>query len=63
VADYDSHEWLAAPEAFYMQSPELPTPMGSGLAAFHDRSAAETLAAQLGGRLLTWEEVLTEAAP
>jgi nitrous oxide reductase accessory protein NosL len=37
--------------------------MGSGLAAFHDRSAAETLAAQLGGRLLTWEEVLTEAAP
>ena len=63
VADYESHDWFAAPDATYLVSPELPTPMGSGLAAFHDRSAAETLAAQLGGRLLTWEEVLTEAAP
>lgn len=61
VADYEGHDWLAAQDAVYLQSPELPTPMSSGLAAFRDRTAAERL--ERKGRLLTWEEVLTEAAP
>lgn len=63
VADYESHGWLAAGDAVFLRSPELPTPMSSGLAAFGDRAAAAELAAQLHGRLLTWEEVLAETAP
>jgi len=57
VTDRPTGEWLRADEAVFVQSPELPTPMGYGLAAFADREAARSLARELGGSLLSWHEV------
>lgn len=57
VADFSTGDWLRAEEAVFVQSSDLPTPMGSGLAAFADREAAGKRARELGGRLLSWHEV------
>lgn len=53
VHDYAGGAWLRASEAFLARS-DLPTPMGSGLAAFAERAAAAALIAQRGGQLLEW---------
>ncbi|GIV78827.1 MAG: hypothetical protein KatS3mg050_3221 [Litorilinea sp.] len=62
VHDYHSQEWLDATQAIYVRSSALHTPMGHGLAAFADRAAAETLAAEREGELLTWEELVAGLA-
>lgn len=51
--DYEDGGWIRAAEAVLVRT-DLPTPMGSGLAAFADRSAAERLVAERGGQLLEW---------
>lgn len=63
VADFETGRWLDARKALYMQSPLLPTPMLSGLAAYGDEPRARAAADRLQGRLLSWEEVLREAQP
>lgn len=50
-------EWLPAEEAHYLQSDELQSPMGFGLTAFGDETAAEEHAAEYDGRLYDWDEV------
>jgi copper chaperone NosL len=42
--------------ATYLQSPQMPSPMGMFLTAFDSRMAAEEFAQEKGGRLLSWEE-------
>jgi len=50
--------WLPADSAIYLQSDTLRTPMASGLAALRPGREADSVLAALGGRLLTWREVL-----
>lgn len=53
VHDHDTRAWVPGLEAVYVLADRdsLRTPMGSGIAAFADRSAAEALAAQHRGTL------------
>lgn len=51
-------EWLRADTAVYLQSDTLRTPMASGLAALAPGRQADSVRSMLGGRLLTWSEVL-----
>jgi hypothetical protein len=53
--------WLVADSAVYLESDTLRTPMASGLAALRPGREADSVLAALGGRLLTWRDVL--AAP
>jgi len=61
VHDYVGEAWLDAEQAIFVVSPQLPTPMGYGILAFAERSAAERVAAEAEGELLTWEELRQEA--
>ncbi|CDX00249.1 NosL [Desulfitobacterium hafniense] len=59
VKDFESREWLKAPEAFYVQG-RIDTPMSFGIVAFATEEAAQKFAQELEGKRLTWEQVLTE---
>jgi nitrous oxide reductase accessory protein NosL len=52
--------WLRAEDAAFLRSPALRTPMGGGLAAFASAADAGAAAADLGGVVLTWTEVLAQ---
>lgn len=41
VHDYGSSQWIRAEPAWYVRADAIHTPMGSGLAAFESRAAAE----------------------
>lgn len=47
VHDYNSEEWIDAEAAFFVESNAIKSPMGHGLAAFADKSAAEQFAAEV----------------
>ncbi len=53
VHDYDSTEWLEARRASFVLSPEIPSPMASGLLAVKDPAQAERYAARFHGRVRT----------
>lgn len=57
VHDYNSQKWIPAPTAFYVMSKEIQSPMGAGIAAFADKSTAETFAARFNVKVLTFDEV------
>lgn len=57
VADHATSGWIAAEKAHYVLSETLPTPMGSGVAAFTDRAAAEQFAPKNRGKLIGFEDV------
>ena len=61
VVDYEKGHWIDARTASYVLSKKLPTPMSSGLAAYQEKTSAETAAAKLEGEVLQWEEMLSEA--
>ncbi|MEX2217562.1 MAG: nitrous oxide reductase accessory protein NosL [Phycisphaerales bacterium] len=56
VHDAPSHRWIDAHTAAYLAAnPEkLPTPMGTGIAAYDDREGAERAKAEHGGQMLDW---------
>ena len=56
VNDYHSEEWLAAEDAWYLQSVDLSSPMGWGVAAFRDEDAARAFQVEHGGELMTWAD-------
>jgi copper chaperone NosL len=58
VNDYNDRKWLKADEAWYVQSIEVNSPMGWGLAAFRDEASARAFQSEMGGELLTWSDVL-----
>lgn len=55
--DYATRAWIRAEDATFVHSPDLPTPMASGLAAFEERDAANRLLEEVGGETLTFEEL------
>jgi copper chaperone NosL len=61
VVDFNDGTWISATDAAYVHSEDLPTPMSSGLAAFKDRTSAETAVEKIGGRVLQWRELWEEA--
>jgi copper chaperone NosL len=58
VHDYEEQRWIRAETAHYVLSPKLVTPMLHGLAAHTTAEKAEALAAELDGKLLTFDELL-----
>jgi copper chaperone NosL len=61
VHDFETEEWLQADQAIFVISPEIHTPMGHGIVAVHDRGRAERVAASSRGKVLTWQELLTQS--
>lgn len=61
VENYNSEEWIPADSAFFVQSDKIPTPMNYGIAAFATRSEAETFEREVGGTMLTWNELVKGA--
>jgi copper chaperone NosL len=57
VHDYLSREWIDAAQAFFVRTDALSTPMAWGIAAFRSRSDAQKMIDEIGGDLLTWDEV------
>lgn len=56
VHDYDSQRWVRGESAFFVVSPSLQTPMGTGLAVFADRAAAEAFASRTNAQVMTLAE-------
>lgn len=55
VRDFVSRGWLKKDEAYYVQAKNsLMTPMGSGIAAFKERRAAESFAVKASAAVLSW---------
>jgi len=57
VRDYDSASWIEAARALFVRSPEIPSPMASGLLAVRDAAKAEQYAARFHGQVLTLADV------
>ena len=57
VMDYESQTWIEAERAHYVKSPEIRSPMASGLIALKERAAAERHAAKFKGQLLSWADL------
>ena len=57
VHDYDSAAWMDARLAHYVRSAQLQTPMGGGLVALADGSAAAELAQRVEGRVARFAEL------
>lgn len=57
VHDYDSPAWLKADRATFVRSPEIPSPMASGLIAIGDTAKAERYAARFHGRVCSLAEL------
>ncbi len=51
-------DWLPVNSATFVRSPEVPSPMSSGLAAFRDTNTAKDFAAKNKGQVLTFTELL-----
>ncbi len=58
VHDYESEEWVRADKAFFIQSEDIPSPMGGGLIAAADETHAHRLADVWHGSVLTFPELL-----
>lgn len=57
VHDYNTRQWLRAESAHYIRSPDLHTPMASGIAAFATEPDAEALAGTLKTDVLDFATV------
>jgi copper chaperone NosL len=59
VSDFRNPEKLIdADKAIFLQSKNLPSPMGMYLTAFKDRAAATVMQKESPGRILTWNEAV-----
>ncbi len=57
VHDYDSDEWLEASRASFVSSPEIASPMASGLLAVKAPGEAERYAARFRGRVRSLDDL------
>ncbi|WP_299701460.1 nitrous oxide reductase accessory protein NosL [uncultured Pontibacter sp.] len=53
------NELIDARSANFIQSQELPSPMGMYLTAVSDKATATKMQQEVGGRLLNWEQAMT----
>ena len=61
VHDRTTEAWIDAGAATFSRTPQLATPMGSGLAAFRIASDADALVTERGGESLSWNAILALA--
>jgi len=61
VHDHEGPDWLRAESAWYVRSPELRSPMGSGVVAVADDVAARGLSEERDGSAMDWSALRTEA--
>lgn len=59
VSDYNTGDWVRAAGAWFVQSDDVVTPMGSGVVAVASESSARELAARMSGTVLQFEELTT----
>ncbi len=57
VHNYGGRDWLEAGKAHYVKSPEIPSPMASGLVAFADAAEAQTNADRFHGLVIEFAEL------
>ncbi len=57
VHDYDSAEWIEAGRASFVLSPEIPSPMASGLLAVKELGKAERYATRFHGRVHSLDDI------
>lgn len=60
VHDYDSKDWVRADTAWFVWSPAVHSPDGSGLAAFASEVSARQFQAGHGGQLYPWAELQSQ---
>lgn len=60
VHDFETEEWLDARTATYVagDAGAIDTPMGRGVLAFSERSAAEAYASGKAAKVVTWDELV-----
>lgn len=58
VHDYITKKWIDGTQAFFVVDDNLMTPMGTGVVALETRDEAERLAVEMGGRVMTWQEIV-----
>jgi copper chaperone NosL len=58
VHDYETEEWLAAEEAYFVVSRKIYTPMGHGIIALDDAERAASLAIEHEGQVVTFSELV-----
>lgn len=61
VHDYRTEEWTRGEPAFYVISKDVRSPMGTGVAAFAQRPAAEAFAHGIGADVLSFEQAIAAA--
>lgn len=57
VHDFESKRWIDGSTAAFVKSDDVHSPMGSGIVAASDRTAAESLQAKLGGKVLSYADI------
>ncbi len=57
--DFAGEGWIRAETAYFVYSPDLPTPMLSGIVAFASLEAAEAFAAENQGEVFSLDELFT----
>jgi copper chaperone NosL len=60
VHDYESKQWIDATTAVFVDSSKIISPMGTGVAAFSTREAAEAFASHNMGTAHHWEQMLSD---
>ena len=63
VTDYDDGEWMNATQAYYIQSPEVRSPMASGIIASRTRAGADQLALRFKGSVYRYDQLGGHADP
>jgi nitrous oxide reductase accessory protein NosL len=62
VSNYLKGEWIDARKALFLTGSSIRGPMGPDFPAFSDRKEAQGAMAQAGGRLATFDQILSETA-
>ncbi len=58
VHDFETEDWVDAPDAYYVPTLAMTSPMGHGILAFADRARAMQFAHDVGGEMLAWDKVV-----
>lgn len=59
VTDYDTGDWLNASDALYIQSPDIRSPMASGMIASQTPTGADRLADRFDASVMRFDELGT----
>lgn len=60
VHDFQTGEWMHAPDAFFVATDDLVTPMGHGIAAFTYEAGAKYLSDEHDAPIYRWNELLAD---